>query len=58
MNFGSDQMALGTQLAERVPEVGRIEREKFEVVLLDEYQDTSVAQRRMLASGCSATGTR
>jgi len=48
VDFG-DQMALGTQLAEQVPEVGMIEREKYQVVLLDEYQDTSVAQRRMLA---------
>ena len=48
VDFG-DQMALGTRLAEEVPEVGLIEREKYRVVLLDEYQDTSVAQRRMLA---------
>ena len=48
VDFG-DQMALGTRLAEQVPEVGLIERDKYRVVLLDEYQDTSVAQRRMLA---------
>jgi DNA helicase-2/ATP-dependent DNA helicase PcrA len=48
VDFG-DQMALGTRLAEQVPQVGEIEREKYRVVLLDEYQDTSVAQRRMLA---------
>jgi len=48
VDFG-DQMALGTRLAEQVPEVGLIERDKYQVVLLDEYQDTSVAQRRMLA---------
>ncbi|MDQ4084365.1 MAG: ATP-dependent helicase, partial [Actinomycetota bacterium] len=30
------------------PEVGELERERFAVVLLDEYQDTSVAQRLML----------
>ena len=47
MDFG-DQMAIGTRLAEQAPEVGRIERGKYRVVLLDEYQDTSVAQRRML----------
>ena len=28
--------------------MGRLEREKFAVVLLDEYQDTSVAQARLL----------
>src|SRR5262249_21950520 len=47
IDFG-DQMMLGARLAEERPEVGRIEREKYGVVLLDEYQDTSVAQRRML----------
>ena len=47
IDFG-DQMVLGARLAEERPEVGAIEREKFRVVLLDEYQDTSVAQRRML----------
>ncbi len=48
IDFG-DQVALGARLAETVPEVGALERERAVVVLLDEYQDTSVAQRRMLA---------
>ena len=48
IDFG-DQVALGARLAEAVPEVGALERERYDVVLLDEYQDTSVAQRRMLA---------
>ena len=48
LDFG-DQVALGARLAEELPEVGRLERERAGVVLLDEYQDTSVAQRRMLA---------
>jgi len=47
VDFG-DQVALAAQLAEAVPEVGALEREAAGVVLLDEYQDTSVAQRRML----------
>uniref|UniRef100_UPI0035694207 ATP-dependent helicase n=1 Tax=Nocardioides sp. TaxID=35761 RepID=UPI0035694207 len=47
MDF-SDQIALAARLAEEHPDVGRLEREKFRVVLLDEYQDTSVAQARML----------
>jgi DNA helicase II / ATP-dependent DNA helicase PcrA len=47
MDF-SDQMALGARLAQECPEVGRLERDRFAVVLLDEYQDTSVAQRLML----------
>ena len=45
----ADQMALGARLAEECPEVAAIERDRFRVVLLDEYQDTSVSQRRMLA---------
>ena len=48
VDFG-DQVSLGARLAERVPEVGAVERSAAKVVLLDEYQDTSVAQRRMLA---------
>jgi DNA helicase-2/ATP-dependent DNA helicase PcrA len=49
VDFG-DQVALAARLAESVPEVGLAERERAGVVLLDEYQDTSVAQRRMLAA--------
>ena len=45
----SDQIALAAQLARDRPEVGRLERGKFKVVLLDEYQDTSVAQAIMLS---------
>lgn len=48
IDFG-DQVALAARLAETVPEVGAAERDRARVVLLDEYQDTSVAQRRMLA---------
>jgi DNA helicase-2/ATP-dependent DNA helicase PcrA len=44
----SDQMRFGARLAEECPEVGAALREQFAVVLLDEYQDTSVAQRRLL----------
>jgi DNA helicase-2/ATP-dependent DNA helicase PcrA len=58
MDF-ADQLALGAAIAERCPEVGGIERQRFRVVLLDEYQDTSVAQRRMLTglfSGPDAAG--
>ncbi len=46
MDF-SDQMAWGAQLA-ALPEVGEALRARFGVVLLDEYQDTSVAQRDLL----------
>ncbi len=47
MDF-SDQMAWGAQLA-ALPDVRAALRERFDVVLLDEYQDTSVAQRDLLA---------
>ncbi|KAA1423069.1 ATP-dependent helicase [Mumia zhuanghuii] len=44
----SDQMERGARLALECDEVSRSQRERFSVVLLDEYQDTSVAQRDML----------
>ncbi|MEZ5115099.1 MAG: UvrD-helicase domain-containing protein [Candidatus Nanopelagicales bacterium] len=44
----ADQVRLSRQLAETRPEVGAMLREDFRVVLLDEYQDTSTAQRRLL----------
>ncbi len=47
LDFG-DQIALSAQLA-GLPEVGRVLRDDYRVVLLDEYQDTSVAQRILLA---------
>ncbi|WP_437036950.1 UvrD-helicase domain-containing protein [Streptomyces sp. enrichment culture] len=47
LDFG-DQIALSARLA-GLPEVGRVLRDEFRVVLLDEYQDTSVAQRILLA---------
>ncbi|MFF8399919.1 UvrD-helicase domain-containing protein [Streptomyces sp. NPDC016172] len=54
LDFG-DQIALSARLA-GVPEVGRALRDEFRVVLLDEYQDTSVAQRVLLA-GLFGEGT-
>lgn len=45
----SDQMAGAARLAMQVPEVGAKLRERFAVVLLDEYQDTSIAQSKMLS---------
>ena len=47
MDF-SDQIALAARLADEHDVVGAAEREKYAVVLLDEYQDTSVAQAQML----------
>ncbi len=43
-----DQMALAARIASRHPEVGLIERGRYHVVLLDEYQDTSQAQLVLL----------
>jgi ATP-dependent DNA helicase UvrD/PcrA len=43
MDFG-DQMARAALVARDHPEVGAIERGRFTIVLLDEYQDTSHAQ--------------
>nr|WP_221494411.1 ATP-dependent DNA helicase [Actinomadura coerulea] len=45
-----DQMALAARIAYKHPEVGMIERSRFSVVLLDEYQDTSQAQLVLLTS--------
>ncbi|MEU8772765.1 UvrD-helicase domain-containing protein [Streptomyces sp. NPDC048606] len=54
-DFG-DQIALSARLATTRPEVGELLRDEFRVVLLDEYQDTSVAQR-LLLSGLFGDGT-
>lgn len=45
----ADQVAVAARLAREVPEVGAGERSRWGVVLLDEYQDTSVAQIDLLA---------
>ncbi|MEV1285728.1 UvrD-helicase domain-containing protein [Micromonospora sp. NPDC049679] len=49
MDFG-DQMARAALVARDHPEVGEVERERYRVVLLDEYQDTSHAQVVLLRS--------
>ncbi len=43
-----DQMAIAARIAVRHPEVGLIERARYQVVLLDEFQDTSHAQLELL----------
>jgi DNA helicase-2/ATP-dependent DNA helicase PcrA len=43
-----DQMAIAARIAARHPEVGAAERGRYQVVLLDEYQDTSHAQLVLL----------
>jgi len=45
----ADQVALAARIADAVPEVGAQLREQYRVVLLDEFQDTSVAQLELLS---------
>src|SRR5215475_5372265 len=47
MDFG-DRLARAATVAIEHPEVGAIERDRYRVVLLDEYQDTSHAQVTLL----------
>jgi DNA helicase-2/ATP-dependent DNA helicase PcrA len=57
----ADTMASGARLAVECSAVGVAMRERYAVTLLDEYQDTSVAQRRMLQglfSGATADSGR
>jgi len=49
VEFG-DQVAQAARVARQVPQVGRVLREQYRLVLLDEYQDTSVAQLELLRS--------
>jgi DNA helicase-2/ATP-dependent DNA helicase PcrA len=49
MDFGT-QMASAALLAETCPQVGEQLRQRYRVVLLDEYQDTGHAQRVALSS--------
>jgi DNA helicase-2/ATP-dependent DNA helicase PcrA len=44
----ADQVAYAARIAVASAEVGRRERGRWKIVLLDEYQDTSVGQLRML----------
>ncbi len=46
----ADQVALACRIAREVPDVRAGERARYRVVLLDEYQDTSVAQVALLAA--------
>ncbi|MEO8108109.1 MAG: UvrD-helicase domain-containing protein, partial [Actinomycetes bacterium] len=48
-DFG-DQMASAALLAEQIEQVSQGERGHYATVLLDEYQDTSMAQRRLLVA--------
>ena len=46
----SDQLAQAARLVEKYPEIGESERFKYKVVILDEYQDTSYSQVRLLST--------
>jgi len=43
-----DQIATAARIALRHPEVGQLERARYQVVLLDEFQDTSHAQLELM----------
>lgn len=45
-----DQMSLAADIAMKFPDVATIERGEYAVVLLDEYQDTSQSQVRLLSA--------
>ncbi|WP_235931495.1 ATP-dependent DNA helicase [Actinomyces respiraculi] len=49
LDFG-EQIALACRVAEEAPEVAQAVREQYPAVLLDEFQDTSVAQTRLLSA--------
>jgi ATP-dependent DNA helicase UvrD/PcrA len=48
IDFG-DQITLALQIVEKFPEVARDYRSRFLAVVLDEYQDTNVAQGQLIA---------
>ncbi|MGS0684193.1 ATP-dependent helicase [Nakamurella sp. GG22] len=56
----ADQMQIAATLVQEQPRVGAVLREKYAVVLLDEYQDTGHAQRVILRTlfGAGAPGAK
>lgn len=48
LDFG-DLVALAARIADEVPAAGEMERQRFKVVLLDEFQDTSHAQMQLFS---------
>ncbi|NVM95284.1 ATP-dependent helicase [Arthrobacter wenxiniae] len=48
LDYG-DLVALAARIAAEVPHAGQMERQRFKVVLLDEFQDTSHAQLQLFA---------
>ena len=57
MDYG-DLLRFAARIAAEVPSAGELEREKYSVVLLDEFQDTSYAQMELFSSlyGTGAAG--
>ncbi|MBR7743823.1 ATP-dependent helicase [Phycicoccus sp. BSK3Z-2] len=55
MDF-ADRMAVAARLATTVPQVGAAERARYKAVFLDEFQDTSEAQLRLLQALFVAPG--
>jgi ATP-dependent DNA helicase UvrD/PcrA len=49
IDFG-DQITLALDVVERFPEVVQAYRDRFHAAVLDEYQDTNVAQAQLIAS--------
>lgn len=48
LDYG-DLVALAARIADGVPQAGELERQRFKVVLLDEFQDTSHAQLQLFS---------
>ncbi|MDR2895110.1 MAG: ATP-dependent helicase [Propionibacteriaceae bacterium] len=46
----NDQMGSAVELTDRLPSIGETLRQRFPVVVVDEYQDTSAAQARLLSN--------
>jgi len=52
----ADQMAMAVELAVRVPAVGPALRSRYDLVVVDEFQDTSPAQARLLSALFGSVG--
>ncbi len=48
LDYG-DLVALAARIADEVPQAAELERQRFKVVLLDEFQDTSHAQLQLFS---------
>lgn len=55
MDFG-DLVAFAARIAREIPQAGEAERDRFRVVLLDEFQDTSHAQMQLFSDLFAPSG--